>query len=94
MIKEFKSYTSIEIGLKPKREVTDFHSEKYVDMLHKFYDSGLITRIGHGENIYDLVRNAKVVVAYPFTSPVFIAKELGVDCAFYSSSNLLQSRSF
>jgi polysaccharide biosynthesis PFTS motif protein len=93
VIKEFKGYPSIEIGLKPKREVADLHSQKYVDMLHKFYDSGLITRIGHRENIYDLVRNAKVVIAYPFTSPVFIAKELGVDCAFYSSSNLLQSRS-
>lgn len=94
VIKEFEAYPSIEVGLKPKREVLDIHSEKYADMLDKFYDSGLITKIDHRENIYDLVRNAKVVIAYPFTSPVFIAKELGVNCAFYSSSNLLQSRSF
>jgi polysaccharide biosynthesis PFTS motif protein len=70
------------------------HSEKYIDMLHNLYNSGIITKIDHREDIYDLVRNAKVVIAYPFTSPALIAKELGVDCAFYSSSNLLQSRSF
>ena len=84
----------IKVGLKPKREVGDMHSEKYIDMLHNLYNSGIITKIDHREDIYDLVRNAKVVIAYPFTSPALIAKELGVDCAFYSSSNLLQSRSF
>ena len=46
--------------------------------------------LDYNENLYDLIQNAKVVVGYPFTSPVLIAKELGVFSAFYSSSVLLQ----
>lgn len=92
VIREMKNYPFIKIGLKTKRRTTNFHSEVYSQMLENYYNSGLITELNYNENIYDLIANAKVVIAYPFTSPVYIAKELGVACVFYSPTNLLRSQ--
>jgi len=92
VIREMKNYPFIKIGLKAKRRNANFHSEVYAQMLENYYNSGLITELNYNENIYDLIANAKVVIAYPFTSPVYIAKELGVACAFYSPTNLLRSQ--
>ena len=80
----------LRIGLKPKRKVYYIHSEKYIDLVHNYNEMGAIDILDYNENLYDLIQNAKVVIGYPFTSPVLIAKELGVFSAFYSSSTLLQ----
>ena len=58
--------------------------------MNNYNEIGAIEILDYNENLYDLIQNAKVVVGYPFTSPVLIAKELGVFSAFYSSSVLLQ----
>jgi polysaccharide biosynthesis PFTS motif protein len=92
VVEELKDFRQLEIGLKSKRETVNFHSKIYLEMLEQYFNSGRITKINHMENIYDLIINAKIVFAYPFTSPIFIAKELGVDCAFYSSSSLLENQ--
>lgn len=91
-VEELKGYPPLKIGLKPKRETVNFHSKIYLEMLEQYFSSGRITKIDHKENIYDLILNAKVVLAFPFTSPILVAKELGVACAFYSSSDLLESQ--
>ena len=80
----------LRIGLKPKRKVNYIHSGKYIDLVHNYNEMGAIDILDYNENLYDLIQNAKVVIGYPFTSPVLIAKELGVFSAFYSSSMLLQ----
>jgi polysaccharide biosynthesis PFTS motif protein len=91
-VEELKGYPPLKIGLKPKRETANFHSKIYLEILEQYFSSGRITKIDPKENIYDLILNAKVVLSFPFTSPVLIAKELGVACAFYSSSDLLESQ--
>lgn len=88
--RQLKVDPNLRIGLKPKRKVHYFHSEKYIDLVHNYNEIGAIDILDYNENLYDLIQNAKVVIGYPFTSPVLIARELGVFSAFYSSSMLLQ----
>lgn len=88
--RQLKVNSELRIGLKPKRKVHDVHSRKYKDLVHNYSEMGAIDILDYNENLYDLIQNAKVVIGYPFTSPVLIAKELGVFSAFYSSSTLLQ----
>ena len=88
--RQLKVHSDLRIGLKPKRKPQYIHSKKYIDLVNNYNEIGAIEILDYNENLYDLIQNAKVVVGYPFTSPVLIAKELGVFSAFYSSSVLLQ----
>ena len=41
------------------------------------------------KNLYDLISNSKLVIGFPFTSPVVIGQELNKPSIFYCSSKLL-----
>ena len=42
------------------------------------------------QNLYDLISNSRLVIGFPFTSPVIIGQELNKPSVFYCSSKLLK----
>ena len=80
----------LKICIKPKRKIHNIHSTAYLRLLEDLKSSGLIDVLSPNENLYDLINSARVVIGYPFTSPVWIGLELDVPSIFYSSSNLIQ----
>lgn len=75
---------TVEIHIKPKRKYSKFHSERYVNFLSKLAKEGKIGIVNTNENLYEIISKAKYVIGVPFTSPVIVAKELGVPCVFYT----------
>jgi polysaccharide biosynthesis PFTS motif protein len=85
-IEKFKERSGLEICLqiKPKRKYSKAHSSKYVTILHDLSRSGSLTQLPSDSNLYNIVGGSSLVLGTPFTSPVLIAKELDVSCAFMS----------
>lgn len=70
-------------AIKHKRKLDPKHSKEYPSLVNSLiYPQGKWEMIPENSNIYDLIRNAKLVVVPPFTSPAIVAKELGVPSCF------------
>jgi polysaccharide biosynthesis PFTS motif protein len=80
----------LRVCVKPKRATTSIHSAAYLRMLKDLKSSGLIDVLSPNQNLYDLISSARVVIGYPFTSPVWIGLELDIPSIFYSSSSLIE----
>jgi polysaccharide biosynthesis PFTS motif protein len=80
----------LRVCVKPKRDTTNIHSASYLRLLKDLKSSGLIDVLNPNENLYNLINSSRVVIGYPFTSPVWIGLELDIPSIFYSSSSLIQ----
>ena len=74
--------SSLVLNIKHKRKTSKAHSRTYLNRVEYLTSLGMLRIIPPSENLYDLVNRSKLVIGTPFTSPVIIAKEFNVDCAF------------
>jgi polysaccharide biosynthesis PFTS motif protein len=81
-----KDYT---IQLKHKRRISRNHSSDYSNFIEQKVKNFEIDVIDSNQNLYDLISNSKLVIGFPFTSPVVIGQELDKPSTFYCSSKLL-----
>lgn len=78
------------VYLKNKRKQSRYHSMEYRSYLREKVKSKEITLVPYNVNLYDLIKECKLVIGYPFTSPIIIGKELNKPSVFYCSSKLLK----
>ena len=45
-------------------------------------------------NIYSLISSSDLVIAYPFTSPLYIADQLNVPSIYYDPTNSIRNHNF
>lgn len=79
----------LTIAMKYKRELFDFHSQKYRNLIKEIELIQNITIIDSGANLYDLIDQSRSVIGFPFVSPCVIAKEIKVPTIYYSSSEIM-----
>lgn len=79
----------IFVHIKPKRPYHNIHSKKYLLYLKKQINNGRLFELPYDVDLYETILSSKVVIGFPFTSPVVIGQELKVPAAHYSSSNIL-----
>jgi polysaccharide biosynthesis PFTS motif protein len=77
------------IQLKHKRKISKNHSSDYAKFIDQKVMNFEIDIIESRQNLYDLINNSKLVIGFPFTSPVVIGQELNKPSIFYCSSKLL-----
>jgi polysaccharide biosynthesis PFTS motif protein len=80
----------ISVYIKPKREYHNIHSKKYLSYLKKQINNGRLFELPYDVDLYETILASKVVIGFPFTSPVVIGQELKVPAAHYSSSDILR----
>jgi polysaccharide biosynthesis PFTS motif protein len=85
----FKHGTKFRVYLKHKRKISKNHSSYYSDFVSTKVKSKEIDRLDHDQNLYDVIKRSKLVIGFPFTSPVVIGSELNKPAIFYCSSKLL-----
>jgi polysaccharide biosynthesis PFTS motif protein len=79
----------ISVYIKPKRKYHNVHSKKYLLYLKKQINNGRLFELPYDVDLYETILASKVVIGFPFTSPVVIGQELKVPAAHYSSSDIL-----
>lgn len=76
---------SIELSVKPKRKLYSSKSDDYSKLLTKDKRKGLIKVLSPQSNLYNLVSSNDIVIAYPWTSPAYIARELSIPALYFVS---------
>lgn len=77
------------VKLKHKRRISKNHSSDYSKFINQKAMNFEIDIIDSRKNLYDLISTSKLVIGFPFTSPVVIGQELNKPSIFYCSSKLL-----
>lgn len=81
---------SIEIVLKHKRHPkAGFHSSSYFDVVEKFVQDGSLKVIDPASNMFDFVSASDVVIAAPYSSPVYVGRHLVKNSFWYDPTENL-----
>lgn len=73
----------VSIRVKMKRGYTEQYAKPYFDYIEGLGAAGVVLLSKHSENIYALVGAADLVIAYPWTSPAYVAEAMGVPAIYY-----------
>jgi len=85
---------SIKLSLKQKRLFKSVYDKDYYLKLEKLSAKGVISLVQPKDNIYGLISSSDIVIAYPFTSTLYIADELKVPSIFYDPTGLICRHDF
>jgi polysaccharide biosynthesis PFTS motif protein len=79
-----------KVVLKHKRKITKHHSSQYSKFIKDKVKNNQLHILDSGENLYKLISQSKLIIGFPFTSPVIIGKELNKPSVFYCSSKMVK----
>ena len=80
---------NIGIYIKHKRKFTPIHSSKYIAYIDVLAKNRQLSVLPLDSDLYETIATSKIVIGFPFTSPVIIGQELKVPSIYYSSTNTL-----
>ena len=79
----------ISIYIKHKRSFAPNHSSKYIAYVDALAKNRQLSILPLDSDLYETIATSKIVIGFPFTSPVIIGQELKVPSIYYSSTNIL-----
>ena len=79
----------ISIYIKHKRSFSRINSSRYITYINKLVKNRQLFVLPIGVDLYETIAASKIIIGFPFTSPVIIGQELKVPSVHYSSSNIL-----
>lgn len=80
---------AVNVRWKRKRSYTEQYAKEYFDELDVLEASGVFSFAPPHENIYTATAHSDLVIAYPFTSPAYVAERLGVPAVYYDPTSRL-----
>jgi polysaccharide biosynthesis PFTS motif protein len=80
---------NIGIYIKHKRNFAPNHSSKYIAYIDVLAKNRQLSVLPLDSDLYETIATSKIVIGFPFTSPVIIGQELKVPSIHYSSTNTL-----
>lgn len=80
----------IQVLLKHKRSHHHTHSSEYIQTVASLVDANEIKLIDTSFNLYDLIHRSDLVIAYPYTSPIYLASELLKEAFWYDPTSTLE----
>lgn len=85
-----KHMISVRVALKHKREFSKESSSEYSQFIRSKIHNNEISILSPNVNLYNLIKCSKLIIGFPFTSPVIIGQEMKKPSIFYCSSDLLK----
>jgi polysaccharide biosynthesis PFTS motif protein len=80
---------NIGIYIKHKRNFAPTHSSKYIAYIDALAKNRQLSVLPLDSDLYEIIATSKIVIGFPFTSPVIIGQELKVPSIYYSSTSTL-----
>ena len=78
---------NVKINVKVKKIISST-SKRYISLINKLSNEPNIM-VFEDVCVFDIIKNSKLVIGLPFTSPTVIAQNLGVKCIFFDPSGLV-----
>lgn len=85
-------YGGVKLRLKHKRDHTSIHSNRYIDAIDTLVAVDDIVLVPSAINLYKLIGSCDVVVAMPFSSPVYVAQAMNKPAIWYDPTGSLVVR--
>ena len=79
----------IDVYIKHKRSFGSTHSSDYIAYIAGLVQNNELSVLPLNSDLYELIAASKIVIGFPFTSPVIIGQELKIPSIYYSSTNML-----
>ena len=80
--------------LKTKRGYQAAYDKAYFALIERLDGAGAISLEHHTANIFGMISKSHLVIAYPFTSPAYIADALRVPSLYYDPTETISSQIF
>lgn len=80
---------NIGVYVKHKRSFGATHSSEYIAYIAELVKNGELSVLTSNIDLYESIAASKIVIGFPFTSPVIIGQELKIPSIYYSSTNML-----
>lgn len=84
----------VSLRLKTKRGHKASYDKAYFDYLEELDSQGAILLEHYSTNIYSLISGSHLIIAYPFTSPAYIAEALNVPTIYYDPTKSIIQQDF
>jgi polysaccharide biosynthesis PFTS motif protein len=90
---------TVTLRLKVKRARTPWYDKGYFDYLDALASTGDLLLLPSlllpsSANLYSVISASHLVVAYPFTSPAYVADALRVPCVFFDPTSTIVREDF
>jgi hypothetical protein len=82
------------VSLKTKRGYNAAYDRPYFDHLESLAAQGQIRLRHHSTNLYSMIVDSHLVLAYPFTSPAYVAAHLGVPAIYHDPTGAILRQDF
>jgi hypothetical protein len=86
---EERFHLPVSFVLKTKRQYHSTNDRSYFDYLEQLGSNGTITLVHYETNMYSLISASHLVMAYPFSSPAYVADALGIPSIYYDPTGLI-----
>ena len=73
----------VSVWMKMKRGMRPHYAVEYFQFVEQVAAEGLLMKASSDENLFSLISGSDLVIAYPFTSPAYIAEWLGIPSIYY-----------
>ncbi|WP_459950508.1 hypothetical protein [Denitratisoma sp. agr-D3] len=84
----------VVLRFKTKRGYRAAYDRKYFDFIESLADGGQIEMVHYAANLFQMISQCHAVIAYPFTSPPYVAAELGVPSTFFDPTQCILQEHF
>jgi hypothetical protein len=84
----------VVLRVKTKRGYQSAYDRGYFEFLDELDSEGTIKLEHHAENIYDMISGSQVAIAYPFTSPPYLADAVQVPSVYYDPTGEILKQNF
>lgn len=84
----------VSLCLKMKRGWKNDYNKGYYDHIASLGATGTLTLESHTRNLFELISGSHLVIAYPFTSPAYVAEFLHVPAIYYDPTQAIVWQAF
>lgn len=84
----------VKIVLKMKRGFHPDYAREYFDYVDDQVRQGTVDVAVAGQTVYQVISQSRLAIAYPYTSPAYVAEQLGVPAVFYDATRSIVGRTF
>jgi len=78
---------NVRVMLKHKRAHHADHDNRYVEKIARAEADGQLEIVPHTANMYSMVAKSDLVIVIPYSSPVYVAEQLGISAIFFDPSD-------
>ncbi len=82
------------LTLKMKRGYRPDYAREYFDYVDQLVADDAIELADSAENLFQIISRSRLVIAYPFTSPVYVAEFLNIPAIYYDPTGAIHAQTF